>query len=174
MASPFDSRHDAVRARIIYYADRYSIDRDVAIWQIWQESKFDPNAVSPAGAKGIAQFMPATASRFGVNVFDVESSLNGWGQYMRAMLDMFGGRVDLALAGYNSGENRNEYKAAARENRQVNWSVMPSGVQTETQNYVRVILANSGGSSVSPAPAGSSKMLLYGFGFVLLFLLIDD
>ncbi len=122
-------------------ADRYGIDREIAHRQIDQESRFNPNAVSGAGAQGIAQFIPSTAARFGLsNPFDPIASFDAWGRYMRLMLDMFGGRYDLALAGYNSGENRNEYAAAARQGRSINWAVLPARVQSETRNYVTTIL----------------------------------
>jgi soluble lytic murein transglycosylase-like protein len=136
-------------------ADRYGIRRDVAWRQIDQESGFNPNAVSPAGAQGIAQFMPDTAARFGLsNPFDPIASFDAWGRYMRLMLDMFGERYDLALAGYNSGENREEYKSAARENRPVNWSTLPARVQQETPNYVSKILAGLP-TSGPEAPGGA-------------------
>lgn len=133
-------------------ADRYGIDRNIAYRQIDQESRFNPNAKSPAGAQGIAQFMPGTAQRFGLsNPFDPIASFDAWGRYMRLMLNMFNGRYDIALAGYNSGENRDEYKAAARENRPVNWQIFNTpklrGVYTETQNYVNKIMGGA------PAPA---------------------
>jgi soluble lytic murein transglycosylase-like protein len=69
------------------------------------ESNFNPFAISPRGACGILQLMPATAKRFGVkSVFDVEQNIEGGAAYLRFLLDRFGGRVDLALAGYNAGE----------------------------------------------------------------------
>lgn len=126
-------------------ADRYQVNREVAYYQILQESNFNPMAVSASGAMGIAQFIPDTAARFNLkNPFDPIESFDAWGRYMRFMLDMFGGRYDLALAGYNSGENRAEYKAAAREGREINWSVLPARVQTETQAYVNGILKRAG------------------------------
>jgi soluble lytic murein transglycosylase-like protein len=127
-------------------ADRYGIDRAVAYAQIDQESRFNPNAQSSAGAKGIAQFISTTGTRYGLtDPFDPYASLEAWGLYMSDLLTMFGyDRYDLALAGYNSGENRDEYKAAAREGRSINWSVLPSRVQSETRNYVNTILTNAG------------------------------
>jgi soluble lytic murein transglycosylase-like protein len=126
-------------------ADRYGLDRSIAYAQINQESGFNPNARSPAGAQGIAQFIPATAARFGLtNPFDPIASFEAYGKYMSFLLSKFMGRYDIALAGYNSGENRKEYENAAREGREINWSVLPAGVQTETQNYVNRILGKSG------------------------------
>lgn len=181
MASPFDAQYDQIRSRIEYYANLYGIDPNVAIWQLWQENKFRSSGCSGAGACGIAQFIPATASRFGVDRNDIESSLNGWGRYMRQMLDQFNGRIDLALAGYNSGENRSEYRNAASENRPINWSVLPSGVQSETQNYVNYIMQNAGASPLTASGVGSvassflgGNTVYYLAGLLLLVLLIDD
>jgi len=134
---------EQLEAALFAAVDRYGINPDIAWRQINQESGFNPNAVSPAGAKGIAQFMPDTARRFGLsNPFDPIASFDAWGRYMWLMLGMFNGRYDLALAGYNSGENRAEYAAAAREGRAINWSVLPARVQSETRNYVRAILGS--------------------------------
>lgn len=118
------------------------IDPAVAVAQARQESGFNPNAVSPVGAQGLYQFMPATWATYGSgSPFDADAAIAAYVRYMGKLLRQFGGRYDLALAGYNSGENRKEYAAAARENRAINWAVMPSGVQRETKPYVEKILA---------------------------------
>jgi soluble lytic murein transglycosylase-like protein len=148
---------------LLYSAvDRYGIDRSIAYAQINQESSFNPNAQS-AYANGIAQFTPATAQRFGLtNPFDPAQSFEAYGKYMRLLLDRFFGRYDIALAGYNSGENRREYDNAARENRAINWSILPAGVQGETQNYVNRILAAAGRSPGNflrpPKTSGAHKL----------------
>ncbi|MGB8507884.1 MAG: lytic transglycosylase domain-containing protein, partial [Pyrinomonadaceae bacterium] len=126
-------------------AAQNGIDPNIAEAQIWQESRFNPNAQSSANAQGIAQFIPGTAARFGLsNPFDPAASLNAWARYMRVLLDMFGGRYDIALAGYNSGEARAEYRNAAAQGRAINWSALPSGVQSQTRNYVNTILSRAG------------------------------
>lgn len=90
---------------VIQYADAYGLDRDWSVEQIRAESNGNPNAVSSANAQGIAQFIPATAARFGLtNPFDIYQSLDAWGQYMTYLLNMFGGDYLSALAGYNAGE----------------------------------------------------------------------
>ncbi len=66
------------------------------------ESAFDPAAVSPAGAQGLMQFMPATASSFGIDPLDPAQAVDGAARYIRQLLDRFGS-LDLALAGYNAG-----------------------------------------------------------------------
>jgi hypothetical protein len=70
------------------------------------ESEFDRWAVSSKGAQGLMQLMPYTARRFGVtDAFDARQNIFGGTQYLRILLDLFQGDLDLALAGYNAGEN---------------------------------------------------------------------
>ena len=71
---------------------------------IWQESRFDAQAVSPKGAAGIAQFMPATASWHGLaDPFEPVEALRHSAAYLRELLDRFG---NLGLAAYNAGPGR--------------------------------------------------------------------
>ena len=71
--------------------------------QLYAESNFNPFARSPAGAQGIAQFMPGTAQSYGLdNPFDVEAAIMAQAHLMRDLLDRFK-TAPLALAGYNAG-----------------------------------------------------------------------
>ena len=73
---------------------------------IWKESRFDPNAVSPVGAEGVAQFMPGTAKMRGLaNSFDIEQAIPTSAHYLAEMRTRFG-NLGLAAAAYNSGESR--------------------------------------------------------------------
>ena len=111
---------------------------------IKQESRYDPKAVSSAGAQGLMQMMPATAKRFGLkDPFDAAANVEAGTKYLKWLLERFDGDVSLALAGYNAGEGAvDKYKG-----------VPPYG---ETQNYVKQIVANYGKTYhpvLSPADA---------------------
>ena len=106
---------------------------------IKQESNFNPNAGSGAGARGLTQLMPSTAAGLGVsNVLDPVQSINGGAKYLKQQLDTFGGDVTKALAAYNAG---------------------PGAVQrfggvppySETQNYVRIVQANAASFRSAPS-----------------------
>jgi len=86
-------------------ADRHRVDPVLLTAMAEVESAFDPAAISPKGAQGLLQLMPATARRFGVrDAFDVTQNVDGGARYLRWLLERFEGRTDLALAGYNAGE----------------------------------------------------------------------
>lgn len=86
-------------------AARQGIDGRLLAALVWTESAFRPDAVSSAGALGLAQLMPGTARGLGVDPRDPLANLRGGARYLRQQLDRFG-RVDLALAAYNAGPGR--------------------------------------------------------------------
>lgn len=111
-------------------AKRYNVDPRLILEVMRQESGFRNNALSYKGAQGLMQLMPATAARFGVyRTYDPEENILGGTRYLRFLLDKFNGNVELALAGYNAGEN-----AVIR----YGFNIPP---YRETRDYVRSISA---------------------------------
>ncbi|MDH3228062.1 MAG: lytic transglycosylase domain-containing protein [Thermoleophilia bacterium] len=82
------------------------VDPQLLTAVVWTESDFVPDAVSEAGAIGLAQLMPATAEMLGVDPNDPEQNLVGGARYLSDMIERYGGRLDLALAAYNAGPTR--------------------------------------------------------------------
>jgi hypothetical protein len=88
---------------IVRAAQRWSVSAQLLAAQLYAESGFNPFARSPAGAEGIAQFMPGTAAAVGLaDPFDPDSAINAQARLMRDLLGRFGA-VPLALAAYNAG-----------------------------------------------------------------------
>jgi soluble lytic murein transglycosylase-like protein len=96
----------AYRAAIAAAAARYDLSPDLLDAVARSESGYDPDAVSPAGAIGVMQLMPATARSLGVDPRDPTQNILGGAAHLRAQLDRFDGAVDLALAAYNAGGGR--------------------------------------------------------------------
>ena len=87
-------------------AKEYQIPEALIKAIIHAESHFDPHVVSSAGAMGLMQLMPATATRFGVyDRQNPKQNIYGGVRYLRLLVDMFEGDLRLALAAYNAGEN---------------------------------------------------------------------
>jgi soluble lytic murein transglycosylase-like protein len=123
-STPFGAEIDAAAAR-------YGIDPSLLRGLVRQESGFDPRAHSSAGAMGLTQLMPATASSLGVtDPYDPVQSLDGGAHYLRQMLDRFGNDPAKALAAYNAGPG-----AVAR------FGGVPP--YAETQHYVQNILGGA-------------------------------
>lgn len=109
----FLSRHPAlgggkasVKSLIDKYATQYGVDPALLEAQAWQESHYNPNALSKKGAIGVMQLIPATARGLGVDPFNTESNIEGGARMMAGLLRKYHGDTSLALAAYNAGEGR--------------------------------------------------------------------
>jgi soluble lytic murein transglycosylase-like protein len=130
---PWSTGNSKIDGLIRYYGAEHGVDPYLIYCLMSQESSFTTGATSPKGAQGLMQLMPGTAARYGVtNPYDVAQNIKGGTRYLKDLLKMFNGRVDLALAGYNAGEG----------------AVMKYGntvpPYSETRNYVRLILQRYG------------------------------
>jgi soluble lytic murein transglycosylase-like protein len=111
-------------------ADEQGVESHLVHSVIQAESNYNANAVSPKGAQGIMQLIPATARRFGVSdTFDVSDNIQGGVRYLRFLLDYYQGDYPKAIAAYNAGE-----AAVDKYN-----GVPPFA---ETQNYVYQVARN--------------------------------
>ncbi len=114
-------------AEIDAAATKYNVDPALLRGLIRQESNFNANATSPAGARGLTQLMPGTAAALGVDPSVPAQAIEGGAKYLRQQLDRFGGDPAKALAAYNAGPG-----AVQR------YGGVPP--YAETQSYVRKVM----------------------------------
>lgn len=125
---PWTTGNKSTDNLINYYGSKYSVDPYLIYCVMHQESRFGASATSGKGAMGLMQLMPGTAARYGVtNPYDPAQNIMGGTRYLKDLLALFGGRIDLVLAGYNAGEG-----AVMKYGRRV-------PPYAETQAYVRAI-----------------------------------
>jgi soluble lytic murein transglycosylase-like protein len=139
----------AARARrfepfILDSAKKHGVDPRL-LWTIaWLETRFEPNRVSRAGARGLMQFMPDTALRYGLaNPHDPIAAIDAAARYVRDLSTRFGNRADLILAAYNAGEGTVEAYLMGRTIKAGQKIINPTGIVTggippyrETRAYV--------------------------------------
>ena len=122
-----------IRAFIIDVATDLGLDADLALRQAQAESNYNPRAVSPCGAIGVYQLMPATAREFGIDPYDPEQNIRAGLHYLSELLRTFG-RIDQALAAYNWGPG---HLTRCMRTYGKAW---PRYLPTETKNYLVKIL----------------------------------
>lgn len=99
---------DTYDAKVRELARRFDLSPALIEALVWQESRWHAGAVSPKGARGLAQLMPGTARDLGVDASDPFANLEGGARYLREQLDRFDGNLEKALAAYNAGPGRVE------------------------------------------------------------------
>jgi len=130
-------------------SSQYSVDAELVKALVQVESNYNPYAVSPKGARGLMQLMPATALRYGVReIFDPQQNVDGGVRYLRDLLNLFSGDLTLSIAAYNAGEG-----AVQRYNDVPNYE--------ETQNYVRKVLALYNGETSYTPYNGPARKATY-------------
>ena len=113
-------------------ADANNLPLEFLTRLIWQESRFDPQAVSPAGAQGVAQFMPKTAAWQGLaDPFDPVQAITKSAELLRDLRTQFG-NLGLAAAAYNAGPARVQ-----------DWLARRRSLPKETRDYVRIVTGRS-------------------------------
>lgn len=119
-------------------SERYSIDANLIAAIIKQESQFDTNAVSSAGAMGLMQLMPDTATGLGVlNPFDPYQNIMGGAQLLQNLCELYNNDLTLVLIGYNWGQG-NIKKYGVTSSNYLSITKVPN----ETKNYIPIVMAN--------------------------------
>jgi soluble lytic murein transglycosylase-like protein len=127
----------AYAAKVAELSARFDLSPALIEALVWQESRWRAGAVSPKGARGLAQLMPGTAREMGVDADDPFANLEGGARYLREQLDRFDGDIEKALAAYNAGPGR---------------VIRSGGIPAirETQTYVAAVMGRLSDHSRSP------------------------
>lgn len=136
--SSFKSNNERIENAILSASKKYGVDESVIRAIIKQESDFNPNVTSWAGAMGLMQLMPENVQYYGVqDPYNIEQNIDAGTRHIKDYIKMYKGNVKMGLAAYNAGPGTLQRRGVKTE---ADFYKLPS----ETQNYVKIISKNLG------------------------------
>lgn len=137
-ASSFKSNNERIESAILNASKRYGVDSSVIRAIIKQESDFDPNITSWAGAMGLMQLMPENVEHYGISdPYNIEQNIDAGTRHIKDYIKLYNGDVKMGLAAYNAGPGTLQRRGVKSE---ADFYKLPS----ETKNYVKIISKNLG------------------------------
>lgn len=125
---------EEIQSVVEKYSDKYGVDKNLILAIIKQESNFDANAESTAGAKGLMQIMDSNSEAYGLtNPYDIDQNIEAGVKHIKTYLDNYNGNLEMALMAYNGGPGTMQSRGVSSSN---DLYKMPK----ETQNYVPSVL----------------------------------
>lgn len=123
-AAPVPKQGKAEPPEVVYYADAYAdhyhVQKELVHALIWQESGWNPHAISSKGAMGLMQLMPTTAREYGVErPFMIEDNLSGGVRYLASLIRRYKGDLRLAVAAYYCGQHALDMQGLSYSNPEV-------------------------------------------------------
>lgn len=133
-----DEKSTKIERAIASAAKRYRVDESLIRAIIKQESDFNPNVTSSAGAMGLMQLMPENVQHYGISdPYNIEQNIDAGTRHIKDYIKMYNGNIKLGLAAYNAGPGTLQRRGVKSE---ADFYKLPS----ETQNYVKIISKNLG------------------------------
>lgn len=137
-AASTKSNNERIESAISNASKKYGVDSSVIRAIIKQESDFNPNVTSSAGAMGLMQLMPENVQEAGISdAFNIEQNIDAGTKQIKDYIKMYGGDVKMGLAAFNAGPGTLQRRGVKSE---TDFYKLPS----ETQNYVKIISKNLG------------------------------
>lgn len=120
------------------YSQEFGVDKNLILAIIKQESNFDPNVESEAGAKGLMQLMDFNVEEYGVtDPFNIEENIRGGVNHIKEYLDMFDGNIEMALMAYNGGPGNMERRGVTSVNDIYKMPLETQAYVPKVMNYYR-------------------------------------
>ncbi|WLF69826.1 lytic transglycosylase domain-containing protein [Clostridium septicum] len=129
---------DRINRAVDKYSQEFGVDKNLILAIIKQESNFDPNVESEAGAKGLMQLMDFNVEEYGVtDPFNIEENIRGGVNHIKEYLDMFDGNIEMALMAYNGGPGNMERRGVTSVNDIYKMPLETQAYVPKVMNYYR-------------------------------------